>query len=230
MEDMHIHARNAIDDYSKIKLYIERCIGLGLNKVLLVDHGPRLSKHHSAKLDTPEKIFKFKENIERARKEYPNLQIFYGIELDFSYDKEFNDNNNKLTDVGFDYVISAVHHYRFTNGRDYLKAVIQMIDTCRFDIIGHMLLKYDWKDCLDLIDIVLDKVKEKEIIIEINTSDRSRWGDDALEYMLEKMNEYGIAYTIASDAHSVEEVGYMIKETTEKVEKFNYKKSCLIKK
>ncbi len=40
-----------------------------------------------------------------------------------------------------------------------------------------------------------------------------------LEYMLEKMNEYGITYTIGSDAHSVEEVGYMIKETTEKVEK-----------
>lgn len=105
-----------------------------------------------------------------------------------------------------------------------------MIDTCRFDIIGHMLLKYDWKDCLDLIDCVLDKVKEKKIIIEINTSDRSRLEDDALEYMLEKMNEYGITYIIGSDAHSVEEVGYMIKETTEKVEKFNFKKSCLIKK
>lgn len=230
MEDMHIHVRNAIDDYSKLKLYIEQCLELELNKVLFVDHGPRLSKHHFAKLDTPEKILKFKENIEKARKEYPNLQIFYGIELDFSYDKEFNENNNKLTDVGFDYVISAVHHYRFNNGRDYLKAVIQMIDTCRFDIIGHMLLKYDWKDCLDLIDIVLNKVKEKGIIIEINTSDRSRWGDDALEYMLEKMNEYGITYTIASDAHSVEEVGYMIKETTEKVEDFNSKKSYLIKK
>lgn len=230
MEDMHIHVRSAVDDYSNLKLYINRCIELGLNKVLLLDHGPRLSKNHFAKLDTPEKIFKFKENIERARKEYSNIQIFYGIELDFSYDKEFNDFNNQLTDIGFDYVISAVHHYRFNNGRDYLKAVIQMIDTCRFDIIGHMLLKYDWKDCLDLIDIVLDKVKEKGIIIEINTSDRSRWGDDALEYMLEKMNEYGITYTIASDAHSVEEVGHMIKETTEKVEHFNFKKSCLIKK
>ena len=230
MEDMHIHVRSAVDDYSNLKLYINRCIELGLNKVLLLDHGPRLSKNHFAKLDTPEKIFKFKENIERARKEYSNIQIFYGIELDFSYDKEFNDFNNQLTDIGFDYVISAVHHYRFTNGRDYLKAVIQMIDTCRFDIIGHMLLKYDWKDCLDLIDIVLDKVKEKGIIIEINTSDRSRWGDDALEYMLEKMNEYGITYTIGSDAHSVEEVGYMVTETIEKVEKFNSKKSCLTKK
>lgn len=224
MEDMHIHVRNAIDDYSKLKLYVERCLELGLSKVLFVDHGPRLSKHHFAKLDTPEKILKFKDNVEKARKEYPDLQIFYGIELDFSYDKEFNDVNQKLIDVGFDYVISAVHHYRFNNGRDYLKAVIQMIDTCRFDIIGHMLLKYDWKDCLDLIDIVLEKVKERGIIIEISTSDRSRWGDDALEYMLEQMNEYGITYTISSDAHSVVEVGYMIKETTKKVENFNSKK------
>ncbi len=230
MEDMHIHVRNAVDDYSKLKMYIERCIELGLDMVLFVEHGPRLSEHHSARLDTPEKITQFKSNIERARKEYPNLKIFYGIELDFSYDKAFNDSNNKLTNIGFDYIISAIHHYRFTNGRDYLKAIIQMIDTCKFDIIGHMLLKYDWKDCLDLIDIVLNKAKEKGIIIEINTSDRSRWKDDVLEYMLEKMNEYGITYTIASDAHSVEEVGHMIKETTEKVEHFNFKKSCLIKK
>lgn len=230
MEDMHIHVRDAVDDYSKLKLYIKHCIDLGLKKVLFVEHGPRISKNHLSRLDTTDKILKFKANIERAKKEYPNLQISCGIELDFSYDKEFNENNNKLTDIGFDYVISAIHHYRFTNGRDYLKAIIQMIDTCRFDIIGHMLLKYDWKNCLELIDIVLAKAKEKEIIIEINTSDRSRWEDDALKYMLRKMNEYGITYTISSDAHSVEEVGYMIAETTKKVEEFNSKKSFLIKK
>ena len=50
MEDMHIHVRSAVDDYSNLKLYINRCIELGLNKVLLLDHGPRLSKNHFAKL------------------------------------------------------------------------------------------------------------------------------------------------------------------------------------
>ena len=155
--------------------------------------------------------------------DFPNLEIFYGIELDFSYDKNFNDENNKLTDIGFDYVISSIHHYRFNNGRDHLKAVIQMIDTCKFDIIGHLLLKYDWKDCIDLIDIILNKAKEKEIIIEINTSDRSRWKIDTLEYMIKKMNEMNIKYTIGSDAHSISEIGYMVPEITQEISLINGK-------
>ena len=223
MEDMHIHVRNALEDYNLLKLYANRCMELGIYRVLLLDHGPRLSKKHIARLDTADKILTFKKNIEKLKLDFPNLEIFYGIELDFSYDKNFNDENNKLTDIGFDYVISSIHHYRFNNGRDYLKAVIQMIDTCKFDIIGHLLLKYDWKDCIDLIDIILNKAKEKEIIIEINTSDRSRWKIDTLEYMIKKMNEMNIKYTIGSDAHSISEIGYMVPEITQEISLINGK-------
>lgn len=223
MEDMHIHVRDAINDYNLLKSYVNRCVELGINKILMLDHGPRLSKRHISRLNTKNKIMIFKENVEKLKIDYPHLKIFCGIELDFCYDKAFNDNNNKLTDIGFDYVISSIHHYKFTNGRDYLKAVIQMIDTCKFDIIGHMLLKYDWKKCTDLIDVILNKVKEKGLIIEINTSDRSRWDSETLEYMIIKMNENGINYTIGSDAHSVSEIGHMISETTKKVISINKK-------
>ncbi len=60
MEDMHIHVRDAVDDYSKLKLYIKHCIDLGLKKVLFVEHGPRISKNHLSRLDTTDKILKFK--------------------------------------------------------------------------------------------------------------------------------------------------------------------------
>lgn len=70
---------------------------------------------------------------------------------------------------------------------------------------------------------ILNKVKEKGLIIEINTSDRSRWDSETLEYMIIKMNENGINYTIGSDAHSVSEIGHMISETTKKVISINKK-------
>ena len=44
-------------------------------------------------------------------------------------------------------------------------------------------------------------------MMEINTSDRSIWNIEQLNYMLDLFKKYDIKYTIGSDAHKVEELG-----------------------
>lgn len=221
MEDMHIHVRNGVEDYEILKQYICACMDNGINKMLLLEHGPRISEKHKSRLDSVEKIRKLKQNIEMAKKEFPNAEIYCGIELDFSYDEEFKQRNLDLLKENFDYVIGAIHSMKFCNGRDYLNVIIDMLNSYPIDIVGHMLLKYDWIECKDLIDTVLSIVKAKQVIIEINTSDRSRWDDEILKYMLTEMKKKDVKFTIASDAHYLNEIGHMIKETTQKVRKFS---------
>ena len=57
-------------------------------------------------------------------------------------------------------------------------------------------------------------------LIEINTSDRSRWDDKQLYYMLEMMKKNNVNYVYSSDAHKFEDIGYMIEEVKVKVEKW----------
>ena len=221
MEDMHIHVRDGVEDYETLKQYIRACIDNGINKMLLLEHGPRISGKHKSRLDSVEKIKKLKQNIEIAKKEFPNAEIYCGIELDFSYDDEFKQKNLDLLKENFDYVIGAIHSMKFCNGRDYLDVIIDMLNSYPIDIVGHMLLKYDWIECKDLIDTVLSIAKAKQVIIEINTSDRSRWDDEILKYMLTEMKKKDVKFTIASDAHYLNEIGHMIKETTQKVRKLS---------
>lgn len=56
-------------------------------------------------------------------------------------------------------------------------------------------------------------------MFDINTSDRSRWNIQQLEYMLNLFKKYGTRYTVGSDAHSIDEIGYHIKEEYIKINK-----------
>ena len=72
----------------------------------------------------------------------------------------------------------------------------------------------------DLFKEILDICNKKNVLIEINTSDRSRWDDDQLYYMLEIMKKYNVNYVYSSDAHKFEEIGHMIKETEKMVKRW----------
>ena len=56
-------------------------------------------------------------------------------------------------------------------------------------------------------------------MFDINTSDRSRWNIQQLEYMLNLFKKYGTRYTVGSDAHNIDEIGYHIKEEYIKINK-----------
>lgn len=66
---------------------------------------------------------------------------------------------------------------------------------------------------------------EKNVLIEINTSDRSRWSDEQLYFMLNLMYKYNVNFVYSSDAHKCEDIGYMIKETKDKVENGMWKEA-----
>lgn len=207
MEDMHIHLKDGVNDYEIMKSYINRCIELNINKVVFLDHGNRISPKHNAVLNNEKVIKKFLKLIEKAKEEYKNIQIYSGIEVDFSFDKSFRDNEIKIMKSGFDYVLGSVHSMKDLTQEEYYKAIIALINAYPITVLAHLKLNADYLKYDNLINEIISICKSKNIQIEINTSDRSIWNFQQLKYMMNLFNKYQLEYTIGSDSHKVEELG-----------------------
>lgn len=223
MEDMHIHLKDGIYDNCIFKDYINKCIQIGLKKVVFLDHGNRISTKHKAVLCSKESIDKFYDTINSYCNK--NLEIISGIEIDYSANLNFRKETEKILDYGkFSWIVGAIHSLKFDSLEGYLRAVIDMLNNYKINAIAHLKLDDTYKDYEQLIISILELCYIKNIYLEINTSDRSRWKDDQLYFMLNLMNKYKINYVFSSDAHRPEDIGHLIEETMEKVKKWQKKK------
>ena len=124
---------------------------------------------------------------------------------------------------------------------EYLNKLIKLVDTTFFDVIAHfdyyrMMYRPNnpiysqnmWQKLLDL----LDKIKNKGMAIEINTSATrkslsNQFPDDEI---IKEIIQRKIPLLLGSDAHKPEDVGYMFKETLEKAKKWGLTHLCIYEK
>jgi len=124
---------------------------------------------------------------------------------------------------------------------EYLNKLIKLVDTTFFDVIAHfdyyrMMYRPNnpiysqniWQKLLDL----LDKIKNKGMAIEINTSATrkslsNQFPDDKI---IKEIIQRKIPLLLGSDAHKPEDVGYMFEETLEKVKKWGLTHLCIYEK
>ena len=227
MEDMHIHLKDAIYDQLLFNKYVSKCIDMNLSKVVFLDHGNRISPKHKAVLNTKEAIDCFSSLINEYRNNNLNkLEIIKGIEIDYSNDQKFRDETFKILDYGnFEWVVGAIHSIKFENDLDYYKAIVDMLNNYKINVIAHMVLNDNYKSFEMILCDILEKCKKDNVAIEINTSDRSRWNDEKLFFMLDLLKKYNVKYVYSSDAHKIDDIGYMIEETNRKVKQWkNLKK------
>lgn len=223
MEDMHIHLKEAIYNQKLFDMYVKKCIDCGIKKAVFLDHGNRISDKHKPVLSTKEAIDQLDKKISEFRLSNltNKITILKGIEIDYSNNNNFRNETFDIINYGkFDWVVGAIHSMKFDDYRKYLEAIIDMLNNYDINVIAHIrkTKQYDIYD--NLFKEILNICSKKKILIEINTSDRSRWEDNQLYYMLEMMKKYNVNYVFSSDAHKIEDIGYMIEEVKEKVKKW----------
>ncbi len=227
MEDMHIHLKDAIYDQSKFDMYVKKCIDVGIKKAVFLDHGNRISTKHIPVLSSKEAIDQFNKKIIRFResKMSKEIEILKGIEIDYSNDLDFRSKTFKILKYGqFEWIVGAIHSIKFDNYSQYLEAILDMLNNYEINVIAHIKKTDEYEKYKDLFTKILKLCSKKNIAIEINTSDRSRWSDKQLYYMLELMENNNVNFVYSSDAHRYEDIGYMIRETKGKVEKWKKNK------
>lgn len=208
MLDMHVHVRDILEGKNSVSDFIEKEKKFKVDKIVFLEHGMRISeKHHGLLIDDVNYI-KLKRIVEIARQEYPELYIYSGIEIDYSYDNEFREKTlNYLKLHNFDYVIGSIHSIKFTDGLDYFNSIIDMINNYPISIIGHLKLRENWKDYKEVIEKIILLCKKKNIAVEINTSHRSLWDEEQFAYIFSLINQNDVKYTVGSDAHNINQIG-----------------------
>lgn len=220
---MHIHLKEAIYNQELFDIYIKKCIDCGIKKAVFLDHGNRISNKHKPVLSTKEAIDLLDKKISEFRLSNlaNKIKILKGIEIDYSNDLNFRNETFAILNYGkFDWIVGAIHSMKFDNYGAYLEAIIDMLNNYDINVIAHIKKTDQYNMYDNLFGEILDICNKRKILIEINTSDRSRWDDGQLYYMLEIMKKHNVNYVFSSDAHRFEDIGYMIKETEKKVKKW----------
>ena len=186
------------------------------------------------------------------------MEFIPGIVVDFQKTKK---------DYGLDYLIGSVHLVGknpdtlwFIDGksiepydeglkqyfggdirkgvRAYFDQENEMIETEKFDIIGHFdkvkmnargrYFQEDEKWYRDMVLETLDLIKQHDLIVEINTRGlyKQRYnGFYPSEWLLPRMKEMNIPVVISSDAHQYWELTYFFKEAEEALKAVGYKET-----
>ena len=248
MIDLHNHTPLCKHATGSPEEYIKKAIEKGIKYYGFADHAP-MDFDYQYRMSF-EDMPKYEEKIKNLKEKYKNkIEIFLGYEVDFT---PFVDKRVLERDV--DYLIGSVHfldNWGFDNPefikeweernvddvyKEYFYLIEKMATSKLFDIVGHIdLIKVfghkPSKNIKDIAKNAIKAIKKSNMAIEINTSGLRKKvkelypGDELLEMIL---NE-NIDITFSSDAHSLQDVGYQIKETIKKLKDLGVNESVIFK-
>lgn len=225
MTDYHMHSILS-DGRNTHEEMVRAAIGKGLQEIGFTDH--LCLKHVEwaiADVDIPVMT----EQIHTLQDKYADqIQIKYGIEIDYFPDKE-EEIGQLIHELPLDYVIGSVHfigdwnfdtdkslYGKWTNDHlyeMYYSLVQQAAQSALFDIIGHLdIIKkfqiYPESDQSTLIEKTLKTIKENDLVVELNTSGLDR---PCAEFcpspsIIDLCYQNHIPLTLTSDAHRTDQV------------------------
>jgi histidinol-phosphatase (PHP family) len=119
--------------------------------------------------------------------------------------------------------------------KTFYRQTNQMIETQDFDIVGHVdkikmhnqgrFFSEDEKWYRNLIDETLELIKQKDLIVEVNTRGLYKKRSDSLfpdGYALQKVKQLGTPVLISSDAHQPDEMNNLFDYTRKRLIDFGF--------
>ncbi len=202
----------------KLRPFVEQGLAQGLKGIGFTDH-----EWYRDSLDI--------KAVEELQKEYPELIILMGIEVDYVPGRE-KEISTFLSEKPYDYAIGSVHNiddwpfdhplhkhkYEEINinflYERYFALMEEMVCSGLFQIVGHLdlvkIFGYRYHgDLLTLVEPLLQKVKDKSMAIELNTNGRYKPIKEFYPSVeiLSSCIRYQIPLCLSSDAHEAKQVG-----------------------
>jgi len=246
--DLHNHTPLCNHAKGEPEEYIQKAVEKGIEVYGFADHAP-MEFDYEYRMGF-EDMQKYEEKIRSLSQKYDNIKILLGYEVDFTpvIDK-------RVLQRDVDYLIGSVHfldNWGFDNpefikewySRDvddvygeYFSLIEKLAKSRLFNIIGHIdLVKvFGYKPKKPVKDIAknaIKAIKKAGMAVELNTAGLRKPvkelypGDEILEMLLEE----SIDITFSSDAHSPEQVGYMLKETVQKAKNLGFSQAVYFEK
>ena len=233
--DYHIHTT-----YSDGREGPEACIAaalkIGLSEIGFSDHLTPAEWHLKWSMDY-DRLPAYAEHILRLKKQFPEIAVRMGIELDYIPGKE-QETAGIIDAFPFDYIIGSVHFIgketveigpQFFLGKDinmiyenYFNLVCEAASTGFYDIIGHpdyikmQDLKPD-EDIPHLYSMMASAFEIHDVAFELNTNGRNKPLHDFYpdRKYLSLFAEHGVPVCVNSDAHYPGRIGQFSDEAYE---------------
>ena len=228
--------------------YARRGVELGFTEIGFSDHSPMKRDDFDDWRMFNRQLDEYVEKVRRAQREFPQLTIRLGLEVDYLPGHE-----DWIRDLAarhpWDYFIGSVHYVSegwaidnpnklsewkkrdsFEVWTIYFDLLARAAETGLFEIIGHADLPKKFghrptQDCTPLYERFLTAAKKHNCAIELNTAGLRK---DCKEIypsrqILELAFAKGVPITFGSDAHKPEEVGMNFPEAMQLARSVGYK-------
>jgi len=230
--DYHIHTTYS-DGKDEPEAYIKAAIKAGMKEIGFSEHIALLPERQKWTMD-PARLPEFTDHISRLRKQFPEIAVRMGVELDYLPDRE-KELSVLVDSFPFDYIIGSVHYMgektvdlgpEFYFGKNidlifenYFTLVCEAASTGLFDIIGHpdLVRIHRFKpenDISHLYTMMASAFHEHDVAFELNTNGRNKPLNDFYpdKNYLPLFASRGVPVCVNSDAHLPSRVGQFFDE------------------
>lgn len=200
--DLHVHS-NYSDGFDSIETIANYARKLNYEYVGIADHSQSLKVAQGL---SEEKIIKKIKEIEKINEKMDNFRVICGTECDIRPDGSL-DYSKKILEM-FDFVIIGIHSTFKMDPKDMTKRIIKGMENEYAKILAHPTCRLIMRrEPLEIdMDIIFEKAKERDIIMEINAfPDRL----DLNDILSKQAKEKGLKFSIGTDAHAVSHMNFM---------------------
>ncbi|MDP5275928.1 histidinol-phosphatase [Chengkuizengella axinellae] len=257
--DLHTHHERCGHAKGSIREYVEAAIDGGLKVIGISDHSPYFAHEEdrpNPRLTMATSEFNtYVEEVLSLKKEYEDkIEVLLGMESDFLPDVA-HVYRRVLESKPFDYIIGSVHdveeirifdrnRWKGLNEQEqielkelYYDLIEQSARSGMFDILGHIdAMKGNYPEFSNIpthrIDTSLKVISECDVVIEINTSGKSKdvGGWYPSDEILEKALFYGVKVTFGSDAHVPASVADEFERVSKRLKEIGFKEWACFRK
>jgi len=246
--DLHNHTPLCKHAKGNPEDFIKKAIEKEIKIFGFADHAPmNFDPEYRMKFDEMEI---YEQTIYSLSQKYDNIKILTGYEVDFT---PLVDAQVLKRDV--DYLIGSVHfldNWGFDNPefikewknrdiediyKEYFYLIEKMAKSKLFNIVGHLdLIKvFGYKPKTPIKDLAknaIKAIKNSGMAVELNTAGIRKPVKELYPSaeILEMILEEGIDITFSSDAHTPDQVGFMLKETVKKAKEMGFDKAVYFEK
>lgn len=248
--DCHVHSQYSPDGHDKVEELAYAAIRQGLRAITITDHC-ELNPH--VLTGDAVGVKKSFQDVQRIREEISgSFQLLAGMELGaVAYDYVLAE--QLVSGENFDCILGSVHYVEHNRdltysdttdpeeiGRRitlYWKRVLEMTLWGKIDVVAHLTFPFRYipgslrtqmslSHFQEQIEEVLTSLIEKRIALEINTRYPHLISNDT-ELLLRYRQMGGKHITFGSDSHSVEGIGYGIKEGMTMAYRAGFRSFCI---
>ncbi len=244
--DLHNHTYLCNHATGSIEEYIQRAVELNIDVYGFSEHAPMKNFEDGYRLTLDKKEFYENTILELKKKYEDKINILLGYEVDFIQGDFLLD---EIINSNVDYFIGSVHYlekWGFDNPefiseyenkdidkiwQEYFDTIEQMAKTNKFDIVGHLdlikIFKFlPQKDIKSIAKNALKQIKKSNMVIELNSAGYRKPIKESYpsKQLIELAYELDIPITFGSDAHNVEQIGFMYEDISNLAKKIGYKK------